>query len=144
MRGTGRGRCKVVMWCDRTRPVGCTTGCTTAVRIYGRFAASSSRCCTAVQLYACSVGQVSAVYGYTHASTAEPQLCTAVRGQKQFPFASWSFIASAMPRAVHIHDVGANADVGVAVSSVPRAPTDVASPRRHLQAHTSVMKWSFE
>ena len=108
MRGTGRGRCKVVMWRNRTRPVGCTTGCTTAVRIYGRFSASSSCCCTAVQLYACSVGRVSAVYGCTHASTAGPQLCMAVRGQKQFPFASWSLIASAMPRAVHIHDVGGN------------------------------------
>ena len=97
MRGTGRGRCKVVMWCDRTRPVGCTTGCTAVLQLYESTVDSPPAHPAAVPLYSC-----------TRAPSAEPQLCTAVRGQKQSSFASWSFIASAMPRTVQAHDVGGN------------------------------------
>ena len=116
------------MWCDRTRPVGCTTGCTAVLQLYESTVDSPPAHPAAVPLYS-----------GTRAPSAEPQPCTAVRGQKQSSLASWSFIASAILRAVHIQDVGANPNVGVAVSPVSRAPTDVALPRRHLQAHTSVM-----
>ena len=150
--GYRKGRCKVVMWCDRTRPVGCTTSCTAVLQLYESTVDSPPAHPAAVPLYS-----------GTRAPSAEPQPCTAVRGQKQSSLASWSFIASAVLRTVHIQDVGANPEVGVAVrravhirdvganpnvvvavSPVSRAPTDVASPRRHLQAHTSVMYWSFE
>ena len=114
------------MWCDRTRPVGCTTGCTAVLQLYESTVDSPP-------------AHPAVVYSCTRAPSAEPQPCTAVRGQKQSSLASWSFIASAILRAVHIQDAGANPDVGVAVSPVSRAPTDVALPRRHLQAHTSVM-----
>ena len=136
-----RGRCKVVMWCDTVRAP------QAVLQLYESTVDSPPAHPAAVPLYSC-----------TRASSDKSQQCTAVHMlRRQSLSCVRRYVARSNSHSLHglslrqpclaLYTYMMSAgipDVGVAVSSVPRAPTDVASPRRHLQAHTSVMKWSFE